>query len=752
MSYQRFVEAMLTGEPYFGPVLRALQGPVNRHRYFLPTLGAAAELRGPFQILEVGSWAGASAISWAWAMRKLELSGRVLCVDPWRPYFDLEKNRADVYAEMNRGAEKDLIYKLFEHNVTTSGFGELIDVIRGESKIVLPGLESERFHLVYVDGSHAFEDVQSDLQEAKRLVRDGGIICGDDLELQACEINAEELDAAVRTGQDFIESSSGPSYHPGVTAAVKLAFGEVTVMDGFWAARRCGRDWMPIVVDSRGSELPDHLAPAILERVAETDSYHFVAQSGRYYAMAKELVPPPLVEQLLGNWDLPPLLFTGCSADEVRRKADEAQRRPSTGGPSHNAAYHPTAKLIGSHCGFNLAKYGLKTYGLHEGLGPVDLREGDAALLAKYSPEDVIIGESADVVRARIDIILLRRELHSVAETVRSLTDTVRPALSDATSMDSGEYRGFKLIHSNGCFYAIRSSVARFDANAESSSLAGYDAADLVVGSSVDDVRSRIDMIAAMQQNQAETAALRSALTTLTDHLERSLEQFRQRIMEDQASRWTAEIEELRTEAAHRFSVIEDRLEGQRSEAAAAETELRRHVNDAIQQVQTTVQERLIALSNCVEELRAAAAHVQEDLIMLAERKFDFGCSPEGKPVPRLVEIYRGFRIFGAGHQLYAVRDGYGEPETVMHLIAEGQLGSQCDGDNVILGFSLDGVRARIDALHAEIAVRELTGRLIALSGGTLELDLRPSVTIDQGLLDFAAGHANNSEISSSRP
>src|SRR5215831_6373367 len=116
MSYQRLVRALLTGRSYFGPALRSLQGLPVRHQYFLPVVKFIAQRKeGPIAVLEIGSWAGASAISWAKAIRKLNRQGRVTCVDHWRPYFDMTHERDRHYVEMNEATQCGDIFKLFLH-------------------------------------------------------------------------------------------------------------------------------------------------------------------------------------------------------------------------------------------------------------------------------------------------------------------------------------------------------------------------------------------------------------------------------------------------------------------------------------------------------------------------------------------------------------------------------------------------------------------------------------------------------------
>lgn len=253
--------AIDTQKPYyFGPVLRALQGPPERHRYFQPLIKAAVESRPePLHILEIGSWAGASTVSLAFALRDLNIQGTITCVDPWNPYFDEQQNKeGDIYREMSRAAESGEIYQLFLHNIASAGIDHSVRIQRGTSRERLPELESQSFDVIYVDGSHLYHDVSFDLQQAKRLIRAGGILSGDDLELQRHQLNWRELDDSVDSGKDLAYCKLG-HYHPGVTLAVSEQIGTVDEWQGFWAVRRRGREWYRIKLDLSEAVIPQHI-------------------------------------------------------------------------------------------------------------------------------------------------------------------------------------------------------------------------------------------------------------------------------------------------------------------------------------------------------------------------------------------------------------------------------------------------------------------------------------------------------------
>jgi predicted O-methyltransferase YrrM len=68
-----------------------------------------------------------------------------------------------------------------------AGVWDLVDFHPEESQIVLPRLlgEKRRFDLAFVDGNHRFDGVFLDLVYLGRLVRPGGIVFVDDLQLRS---------------------------------------------------------------------------------------------------------------------------------------------------------------------------------------------------------------------------------------------------------------------------------------------------------------------------------------------------------------------------------------------------------------------------------------------------------------------------------------------------------------------------------------------------------------------------------------
>jgi predicted O-methyltransferase YrrM len=540
MSYRRLAQALLEGRPYFGPALRSLQGLAIRHKYILPVVKALTR-KGPIEILEVGSWAGASAISWAAALKRLGLDGHVTCVDPWLPYFDLEaqSKSAGHYARMNEAAENGAIRKLFEHNIAAAGFCGIIVTKAGKSSEVLPGLPLQSYDIVYLDGSHAFEDVLFDLREAKRLIRPGGIICGDDLELQLQDLDPAEVEAAVSQGQDFVSSTeTGVDYHPGITLAVAQELGNVSNWDGFWAVRFAEGNVAQLTLDSEEGVVPEHLAESAITIEADAPAHHLISTGGRYFAVSKQFGAPDIATELLGATDLPPFIFTGSTLDEVREKLqrdDDMRAAP---------------ELIGSYREFNLVRLRKRVYGLRRSLGNVDVAIGDAEIEGRYSGQDVLIGDSVDELRARMDALTARGEAGdllldrttaleeriqslegSLAETsektkhvsaqMQQIQAEIRVLTDELVARDYGPadgqppqllewYREFKVVRHGNRVFGIRGSLGDVDVLASSTVLeAHFGDEDVIAGESADGVKARIDAVRAERAVRDLTARLK---------------------------------------------------------------------------------------------------------------------------------------------------------------------------------------------------------------------------------------------------
>jgi predicted O-methyltransferase YrrM len=260
MEVSGLLSALFGEAPYFGGQSFGYQGDSRRHMFMSCAVQLAVPKDRPARLLEIGSWVGSSALTFAQAIRQFSpMGGSLMCVDPWGSYFDAKDvEKGTVYQGMNDMAKTDLAYHLFLHNVRTGAPGAKVDHLRGTSADLPSRFPNGHFDLIYIDGSHYYDDVLADLRICDGLLRDGGILCGDDLEVQVGEIERSATDG--RTREDFVrDPKTGAQFHPGVTRAVYDFFGRrVSATIGFWAVRKNAGQYEDASLIGTTPMIPDH--------------------------------------------------------------------------------------------------------------------------------------------------------------------------------------------------------------------------------------------------------------------------------------------------------------------------------------------------------------------------------------------------------------------------------------------------------------------------------------------------------------
>ena len=254
------IKNLVKGEPYFDHKNSVLSAPV-RHLFMIGVIWYLATQKkiSDVSIMEIGTWFGASALSWAQGLKEyLDSRGSLTCIDAWEPFFDLDvhKNQKHVL-EMEKLLESDLVYKVFLHNINT--LHETINTqhFRGKSENILKLLKSDSFSVVFIDADHTYNYVKDDILNSMRLVQNYGIICGDDLNLQISDVDKNY--AIENMNKDFInDPKTNKNYHPGVTVAVNEIFGEVSSWGGFWAMQKVDNSWRKFSLKKMPIIFPNH--------------------------------------------------------------------------------------------------------------------------------------------------------------------------------------------------------------------------------------------------------------------------------------------------------------------------------------------------------------------------------------------------------------------------------------------------------------------------------------------------------------
>src|SRR5262249_31684435 len=148
---------------------------------------------------------------------------------------------------------------LFRHNIGCGPRRIPIRHIRARSEVAMAALETGSFDLIHLDGSHYYDAVSADIRHAIRLVREGGIIAGDDLNVQLPDIAEEKVRQHLQ--EDCVIEEDGFFYHPGVTLAVAENFGRATRVETCWAVQKQGGAFQPADFRKGTVVLPGHFTP-----------------------------------------------------------------------------------------------------------------------------------------------------------------------------------------------------------------------------------------------------------------------------------------------------------------------------------------------------------------------------------------------------------------------------------------------------------------------------------------------------------
>lgn len=255
-------------EPIFENI-KGIRGAPIRHPYMIATvlyLLKHLQKTKHLNILEIGSYVGSFLFTWAYALKTFTNGeGSIYSIDPLESFFKentYSAGKISKVTELDEGIKFDFAYQMLRHNLKHISINGNCVHLRAISKDVLPILRDKYFHLIYVDGDHGYQGVRSDLLETQRLLCDGGILCGDDLEIQGdeCDIKYAKENAHI----DFIvDTKTNVAYHPGVTLAVYEVLGKVSLWDGFWAVQKEGERWQRVSLQDAPLLIPPHFSDNI---------------------------------------------------------------------------------------------------------------------------------------------------------------------------------------------------------------------------------------------------------------------------------------------------------------------------------------------------------------------------------------------------------------------------------------------------------------------------------------------------------
>ncbi len=138
----------------------------------------------PKIIIEIGTWLGASAIHMAKITEKINLKTKIYCVDTWlgaEEFWTWKSSSKEHDLKLKNGYPQ--IYYEFISNVVEHKLEKIITPIPNTSRIGSIILKKNKIKadLIYIDGSHDYFDVKLDIKSYLPILKNNGIMFGDDI-------------------------------------------------------------------------------------------------------------------------------------------------------------------------------------------------------------------------------------------------------------------------------------------------------------------------------------------------------------------------------------------------------------------------------------------------------------------------------------------------------------------------------------------------------------------------------------------
>ena len=196
-------------------------------QYYLKKARPSLEASSPFHYLEVGSWLGASLLTVVEAIEGTRAEKKFTCVDFWQPYASHDDVKASEKAnQMESLLVAEMALPIFLHNAASSVDPRNLYIKRKISSEALSEMDDSSIDLIFVDGSHYFDHVVSDIRRSYELLKPGGILLLDDYECRFTDVACwEDINE-----QDFVTNpATSVMFHPGVSRAVNAFCEEKSV-------------------------------------------------------------------------------------------------------------------------------------------------------------------------------------------------------------------------------------------------------------------------------------------------------------------------------------------------------------------------------------------------------------------------------------------------------------------------------------------------------------------------------------------
>lgn len=141
------------------------------------------EIVKPKLAIEVGTWKGKSAVATASAMRNSGVEDpKLLCIDTWLGATEFIGLGEDPKRGLKPLHGWPQVYNVFMSNVMYTNLHDTIIPFPQTSANAAKFLKKNfvKADMIFIDGSHEYNDVSDDIFSYIGLLNSGGVLCGDD--------------------------------------------------------------------------------------------------------------------------------------------------------------------------------------------------------------------------------------------------------------------------------------------------------------------------------------------------------------------------------------------------------------------------------------------------------------------------------------------------------------------------------------------------------------------------------------------
>jgi hypothetical protein len=138
--------------------------------------------RNNLTIIEVGTWKGLSACTMADITKNLGIKSEIICIDTWLGSHEQWTKLDEPTFNLHFVNGYPSLFYIFTKNVKSKGHHDCISPLpvpslQGAEILRRKGIEAD---VIYIDASHDYNSVKSDLNYFWDLLKQGGMMFGDD--------------------------------------------------------------------------------------------------------------------------------------------------------------------------------------------------------------------------------------------------------------------------------------------------------------------------------------------------------------------------------------------------------------------------------------------------------------------------------------------------------------------------------------------------------------------------------------------